>query len=100
LEILENHKGRRVDAENTICEVHRRIADLLVCRLSDRPEVLMEILPEVNKGFLMGKRLVLALIEKKISLPQWEMNNVNEAVKLRHECNRLVKELHEAGHSL
>ena len=100
MEILQTHKGRRVDAEDTICEVHRRIADLLVCRLSDKPEIMKEILPEVNKAFLMGKRLVLALVEKKISLPEWEANDVKKAVELRELRNKLVKELNEAGCNL
>lgn len=100
MEILETTKGRRVDGERTICEVHRTLADLLVCRLSDRPELLKEILPHLNDAYKMGIRLVLALIEKKITLPAWDRTNVEEAVKLRAERNRLVKELNEAGHNL
>jgi hypothetical protein len=97
LEILNDNKGRRVDGEKTICEVHRTIADLLIIRLKDQPAVLDEIMPFVNDAYKMGIRLVLALIEKKIALPEWEKNNVALAMKLRKERVRLVKELNEIG---
>lgn len=100
MEILQTRKGRRVDPQDTICEVHRRIADLLVYRLSDRPDILKEIMPDLNKAFLMGKRLVLALVEKKISLPDWEANDIEKAVKFRALRNQIVKELNEAGFNL
>ena len=95
--ILSENKGRRVDGDKTICEVHRTIADLLIIRLKDQPAVLDEIMPHLNDAYKMGIRLVLALIEKKIALPEWEKNNVALAVKLRRERNKLVKELNEIG---
>ena len=97
MEILETHKGRRIDAERTICEVHRTIADLLVCNLKDRPELLREILPHLNDAYKMGIRLVLALIEKKIALPAWDRTDIERARQLRTERNRLVKVLNETG---
>jgi hypothetical protein len=97
LEILDTNKGRRVDIENTICEEHRKIADLLICRLKDKPDLLKEIMPHLNEAFKMGIKLVLALIEKKINLPEFEVNNVFQTMKLRKERDRLVKEINEAG---
>jgi len=89
-----------VDSQRTICEEHRTIADLLVCRLKDRPEVIAEILPHVNEAYLMGIRLVAAMIDRKLALPDWQLNNVAEAMALRQERTRLVKELNEAGSCL
>ena len=100
MEILQSGKGRRVDAERAICEQHRTIADLLIIGLKDRPDVLEEIMPHLNEAYKMGIRLVLALIERKIKLPEWEQNNTVLAVKLRAERNRLVKELNETGRCL
>lgn len=100
MEILDTTKGQRIDGERTICEVHRRIADLLICRLQDRPEVVKEILPELNDAYKMGIRLVLALIDKKIALPAWDRTNIEQVKKLRAERNRLVKVLDETGRSL
>ena len=97
MEILDSKKGQRVDGERTICEVHRIIADILILRLKDRPGILDEIMPYVNEAFKMGIRLVLALIEKKIALPEWEKNNVASAVKLRAQRNKLVRQLNEIG---
>jgi hypothetical protein len=97
LEILNSHKGKRVDGDRTICEVHRTLADILILRLKDQPAVLDEIMPLLNDAYKMGIKLVLALIERKIALPEWEKNNVALAMKLRKERNRLVKELNEIG---
>jgi hypothetical protein len=97
LEILDTKKGRRVDGELTICEEHRIIADLLIGRFSKRPDILQEIMPHLNAAFLMGIRLVNALIERKLALPDWQKNNVAEAARLREDRNRLVRQLNEAG---
>lgn len=87
----------RVDGQRTICEEHRAIADLIVVHLADQPEVLKEILPHVNAAYVMGIKLVKALVDRKLALPDWEKNNVAEAAALRKERIRLMKELHEAG---
>ncbi len=97
MEILEQSKGQRVDPQRTICEEHRTIADILICRLSDRPDVLAEVMPHVNAAYLMGIKLVKAMIERKLALPEWEQNNVAEAAILRQERTRLVKELYASG---
>lgn len=97
MEILDDDKGKRVDGQRTICEEHRTIADLLVVHLADKPEVLRSILPHVNAAYIMGIKLVKALVDRKLALPDWEKNNVAEAVTLRKERTRLVKELHAAG---
>lgn len=93
LEILNTNKGQHVDQQRTICEAHRTIADLLVVRLSDRPEVIAEIMPHVNRAYLLGIKLVHALIERKIALPRWEANNVEQAAFLRRERTRLLRDL-------
>lgn len=100
LEILNSSKGRRTDEQRTICEVHRQLADVLVCRMKDRQEVLQEALVLLNEAYLLGIRLVAALIDRKLAMPQWAANNVGEARKLRTERDRMVKELHEAGRRL
>lgn len=41
-----------------------------------------------------------ALIERKLSLPKWEKNNVERATKLRLERLRLLEELQKKGHLL
>ncbi len=97
MEILEQDKAKRVDGDRTICEEHRVLRDLVVIHLSDRPEALRVILPHLNAAYLMGIKLVKALIDRKLALPEWEKNNVPEAAALRKEALRLVKELHEAG---
>lgn len=86
--------------QRTICEVHRQIADVLVLRCHDRPELIAEILPLLNEAADMGMRLVLALIERKIALPDWSVNNVVKALKLRKERNRLVEALDASGRRL
>ena len=93
MEILEQAKGWRVDQDQTVCEKHRRLRDLLLIHLSDRPEALAAILPVLNGAYLDGIKLVKALIDRKLSLPDWEKNNVGEALALRKEAKRLEKEL-------
>jgi len=100
LDILDSHKGRRIDGEKTICEVHRTMADLLIIRLQDQPAILDEIMPHLNEAYKMGIKLVLTLIERKIKLPDWEKNNVAIAIELRKQRTRLVKELNETGYCL
>ncbi len=96
MEILEQSKGWRTDGQNTVCEKHRKLRDLLLIHLSDRPEALAVILPVLNGAYLDGIKLVKALIDRKLALPDWEKNNVGEALALRQEAKRLEKELSEA----
>lgn len=100
LEILDTHKGTRVDGQRTICEVHRQLADVLVCRLSDRPGILNEALPLLNEAYLLGIRLVQALIERKLALPDWAANHVAQADVLRRQRKELTEVLHAAGRRL
>jgi hypothetical protein len=97
LEILDDKKGWRVDGDRTICEKHRMIRDLLLIHMADRPVELQEILWHLNGAYLDGIKLVKALIERKLALPEWEKNNVGEALALRKEAKRLEEELHAVG---
>jgi len=101
MEILQSHKGRRVDGELTICEKHRQLADLLITELGGEcPQKLEQIMPLLNSAYLDGIRLVDSLIARKLSLPRWAGNNVLKAALLREQRIRMAKELHAAGHCL
>jgi len=99
-ELTETRKGKAVYSDETICEVHRTLTDVLVTRLKDRPEVLQEAMPHLNKAYLMGIRLVKALMDRKLELPGWAKTNVEQVAALRKERIKIVKELNEAGYSL
>lgn len=100
MEILETRKGQRIDEQRTICEVHRALADLIVVRLQDRPEVITEIMPHLDEAFILGIRLVKALMDRKIEMPEWAKNNYAEAAKLRQERNKLIEALNANSHCL
>jgi len=97
LDLLKDHKGRRVDGQRTICEVHRRIADILVIRLRHQPQILTEVMPYLNEAATMAERLVLAMVERKLALPSWQNNNIVAAKRLREARNKLVEELNASG---
>ena len=100
MELLETHKGNRVDGMRTICEVHRQMADQLVVRFHDRPDDLDEIIPLLNEAYRMGINLCKTLIDRKLNLPEWEFNNVKEANQLRQLRKAMVGQLNETGNLL
>ena len=100
LEITSSTKGKAVYGDETICEVHRTVADLLITRLIDQPEILAEVMPELNKAYLMGIKLVKVLIDRKLDLPEWAETDMDKAIELRKERIRMTKELHAAGYSI
>ncbi len=59
-----------------------------------------EIRQYLESAYRSGIHLVKALIERKLSLPKWEKNNVERATKLRLERLRLLEELQKKGHLL
>lgn len=101
MDILQTHKGRRVDGELTICEKHRQLADLLITELAvERPQLLHKALPLLNSAYTDGIRLVNALIERKLDLPTWPQNNIKQAADLRRQRIQMIEELNAAGRSL
>jgi len=89
--VFNTNKGRRVDQQRTICEVQRQAWDLIVEALQDRPHSLARIRPVMEEAALLGIKLIKHMIDHKIELPEWEMNNVEEAKVLRAERVRLEK---------
>lgn len=89
--VFNTNKGRRTDPQITICEACRTAYDKIVIALQDRPQALAEIRPAMETVALLGIKLVKHMIDHKIDLPEWEMNNVEEAKKLRAERVRLEK---------
>ena len=100
MELLESRKGNRVDGQRTICEVHRQIADQLLIQFCDRTTDLETTLELLNEAYLLGIRLVKALVDRKIDMIEWEENDIEQAMKLRQLRGQLVKELNEAGNLL
>lgn len=54
--------------QETICELHRQVYDLLITEFHDRPESLKKITPLMERAFLSGIKLVKKLIDNKIDV--------------------------------
>jgi hypothetical protein len=57
---LDEPKGKRVNKNRTICEVHRQIYDLMVTRYNDD-----EICDLLDEAFVMGIKMNNRLVEYK-----------------------------------
>jgi len=83
--VFENKKGHRVWENETICELHRQIYDLLVIGEYDK------IVPVLEKAYKCGIKMTQKLVDYKCSLPDWEEHISKEEVrrirKLRIELN-------------
>jgi len=78
--------------KETICEVHRRIYDLCVLFLQDRPRLLASILTELETAYEMGLKLVRKLVEHKCELPEWKERQDEEASALRMLRKKLTEQ--------
>lgn len=96
-EIFDSRKGRHVWPQRTICEVHRQLYDLCVVEMSEPQQ--KQFVPLLEEAYLMGIKLVQALIDRKLSLPDWAENNVNQARLLRQARMQMETTL-EAGRRL
>jgi hypothetical protein len=84
-------KTSHVYEKETICEVHRRIYDLCVLRLQDRPELLKSIITDLETAYKMGLSLCRKLVEYKCDLPEWRDRRDHKAEALRILRRQLVK---------
>jgi len=73
--VFDNKKGKRIWINDTICEIHKRIYDLLVIGEYDK------ILPLLEKAYEYGIKMTKKLVEYKCSLPNWEENISREEVR-------------------
>lgn len=80
-EIFRNRKGSHVWGEQTICEVHRMIYDILVVNCQDKPDVLFKVIPLLEKVYEMGIKMTQKLVDYKMSLPDWEKHESKEEVE-------------------
>ncbi len=67
--------------QRTICEVHREIYDLCVTELTEAQQAML--VPKLEEAYLLGIKLVRTLIDRKLSLPDWAANHMEEASRLR-----------------
>jgi hypothetical protein len=64
--IFESTKGQQNCQRVTICEIHRRIFDQIVIALNDQPDILDPIVKDLETAFLMGVRMNMKLLERRI----------------------------------
>jgi len=84
-EVFESRKGRHIWPQRTICEVHRELYDRLRLGVDKRDWALIEhMLPQLEEAYLLGIKMTKAMVEKKLSLPEWQDNSSAEAKRLRH----------------
>ena len=81
IKTLDGLKGCSVGSKRTICEVHRQIYDLVVLHFSDRPKKVEKIVKLLEEAFDMGIKLCDKLVEHKLSLLNWEINEDREEIK-------------------
>jgi len=96
-EIFDSPKGRHLWPQRTICEVHRQLYDLCVVELSEEQQG--QFVPLLEEAYLMGIKLVRGLIDRKLGLPDWAQNNVEQARRLRQARIEMENTL-EVGHRL
>lgn len=64
--IFESTKGEQNCRRITICEIHRRIYDQIIIALHDHPDILKPIIKDLETAFLMGVRMNMKLLERRI----------------------------------
>ena len=96
-EVFEDKKGTHVWIDQTICELHRQIYDLLVVELYEsNRELFDKIVPILEKAYICGTKMTKKLLEYKCSLPDWEQHYSKQEVerlrKLRIELTEKLKD--------
>lgn len=86
--IFNTHKGRMSQTNETICEVHQQIYDILVLELQDRPELLKKLIPLIEVAFSQGISIVHRLIRYKLSTRAIIKSNVG---RTKPEANKKRK---------
>lgn len=82
MSVFETRKGRHVWNEQTICELHRMIYDILVA--NGDVELLHKTTPLLEKAYQCGIKMTKKLVEYKLSLPEWDAHeNIEEVKRLR-----------------
>jgi hypothetical protein len=98
-EILDSKKGQNigqsVNGEETICELHREIYDLLVLNLAiQNPELLEKIVHILERAYICGVKMDKKMVENKCKFTSWsEHPDKEEAVRLRKLRCYLIMEL-------
>jgi hypothetical protein len=81
-EVFNTGKGQHVWKDETICELHRQIYDLIFVNLCvTNPKLLDRITPVLEKAYLCGVKMTKKLVEHKLSLPEWEEHASKEEVQ-------------------
>lgn len=73
--VFDNKKGKRIWIENTICEIHKQIYDLLVIGEYEK------IIPLLEKAYECGIKMTKKLVEYRCSLPDWEEHTSREEIR-------------------
>jgi len=89
------HKGTQVWGNETICELHREIYDLLVLGLHNtNAELLNKIIPILERAYICGIKMNRKMIESKCAIVGWEKHlNKNDVDRIRRLRKSLVEEL-------
>lgn len=100
--LMDSKKGRLVVRKHTICEVHRKIYDILVIELATtRPDVLKRIVPLLEEAFILGTRMNKKMAENKLNmLLTWPDHNYEDAIELRTERVRLIQMIRKNNQTL
>ena len=97
--VFDTDRGRHVWKEETICELCRKLYDVLVIEANE--ELLDKTVPVLEKIYLCAIKMTKKLIENKCSLPEWEKHESPEEVKRLRELRiKLTEQLDEVGNNL
>lgn len=91
----ESYKGKTIWVNETICELHRGIYDMLVLGLAgSNPKLLKKIIPLLEKAYVAGMKMNRKMIENKCAIKGWEEHHDKaEVIRLRGLRKSLIKEL-------
>jgi hypothetical protein len=97
--VFDNHKGLIIGqaraGEETICELHREIYDLLVLCLAEKHcDTLLKIIPILERAYICGIKMNKKMVDNKCKMTDWSKHtDKQEAVRLRILRRNLVREL-------
>ncbi len=90
--VIESH-GVKTPRKLTICEVHRRMLDVLTLRLlPNDPELFDELLPMLDTAYVMGKKMAGKLNQYKFQYDQgwWEKQQPEILESIRADREKRV----------
>jgi hypothetical protein len=95
--MFKNEKGQHNWPQLTICEAVRQTYDQIVLNCQDKPQMLITVIPLIEKIYEMGITMTKKLTEYKMSLPDWEKNESKEEVarirQLRIELEKTLNNI-------